>query len=112
MYILRFLKNSVSGRFFSGIEGVEYGLISKVDDDPLAEAEKLAATICEKSPDGIAISKFLLNKTWKKIPGWHCSGSASLSSAYLQGRTSVLPWRMHSIKTVNQKPYNIRSSFK
>jgi enoyl-CoA hydratase/carnithine racemase len=57
---------TMTGRFFSGQEGAEYGLISKVSETPLAEAEELARVICEKSPDAIAATKFLFKKTWKK----------------------------------------------
>lgn len=57
---------TMTGRFFSGREGLEYGLISKISDTPLADAEELARTICEKSPDAIAATKYLFRKTWKK----------------------------------------------
>ncbi len=57
---------TMTGRFFSGREGAEYGLISKISENPLVEAEKLARTICEKSPDAIAATKYLYKKTWKK----------------------------------------------
>lgn len=57
---------TMTGRFFSGLEGAEYGLISKISDNPLTEAEQLARTICEKSPDAVAATKYLVKKTWKK----------------------------------------------
>ena len=57
---------TMTGRFFSGQEGAEYGLISKVSNTTLAEAEALARVICEKSPDAIAATKFLFKKTWKQ----------------------------------------------
>ncbi len=57
---------TMTGRFFSGQEGAEYGLISKVSETPLAEAKEFARVICEKSPDAIAATKFLFKKTWKK----------------------------------------------
>ena len=57
---------AMTGRFFSGREGAEYGLISKISTEPLIEAEKLAAIICEKSPDAVAATKYLFKKTWKK----------------------------------------------
>ena len=57
---------TMTGRFFTGEEGSEYGLISKVSANPLAEAEALAKVICEKSPDAIAATKYLFKKTWKK----------------------------------------------
>lgn len=57
---------TMTGRFFSAQEGAEYGLISKVSDEPLIEAELLAQEICDKSPDAIAATKFLFKKTWKR----------------------------------------------
>jgi len=57
---------TMTGRFFTGQEGAEYGLISKVSNTPLDEAEALARVICEKSPDAIAATKFLFKKTWKQ----------------------------------------------
>jgi enoyl-CoA hydratase/carnithine racemase len=57
---------TMTGRNFSGLEGAEYGLISKISENPLADAEALANTIIEKSPDAIAAAKFLFKKTWKK----------------------------------------------
>lgn len=57
---------TMTGRFFSGMQALEYGLVSKVNDDPLAEATLLAETICQQSPDAIAATKYLFKKTWKK----------------------------------------------
>ena len=57
---------TMTGRFFSGAQGAEYGLISKVDTNPLQAAETLAHEICRKSPDAIAATKYLFKKTWKK----------------------------------------------
>ena len=57
---------TMTGRTFSGLEGAEYGLISKISENPLVEAEALANTLIEKSPDAIAAAKYLFKKTWKK----------------------------------------------
>jgi enoyl-CoA hydratase/carnithine racemase len=57
---------TMSGRIFSGSEGAEYGLISKISENPFADAEALASVIIEKSPDAIAAAKYLFRKTWKK----------------------------------------------
>lgn len=57
---------TMTGRFFSGNEALEYGLVSKVSDNPLVEAKVLADTICQQSPDAIAATKYLFKKTWKK----------------------------------------------
>jgi enoyl-CoA hydratase/carnithine racemase len=55
----------MTGRQFSAKEGYEYGLISKLSDDPMKDAEELAKLVAEKSPDAVAASKYLLKKTWK-----------------------------------------------
>jgi len=57
---------TMTGRFFSGTEGAEYGLVSKLSEDPMADAEALAKEITSKSPDAIAATKYLFKKTWKK----------------------------------------------
>ena len=53
-----------TGRVFSGTEAKALGLVTRVDADPLAAAEKLAAEIATRSPDAIAASKFLLQQAW------------------------------------------------
>lgn len=57
---------TMTGRFFSGLEGADYGLISKISETPLTDAVALADTISEKSPDAIAAVKYLFKRTWKK----------------------------------------------
>ena len=59
---------TMTGRVFSGEEGHEYGLISKLSDNPAKDAETLAQVICQKSPDAIAATKLLFRKTWKAGP--------------------------------------------
>ena len=59
---------TMTGRIFSGQEGFEYGLISKLSSNPMSNAEALAETISQKSPDMIAATKVLFRKTWKAGP--------------------------------------------
>jgi enoyl-CoA hydratase/carnithine racemase len=59
---------TMTGRVFSGEEAHEYGIVSKLSDDPMADAKQLAESIAEKSPDAIAATKFLFRKTWKADP--------------------------------------------
>lgn len=56
---------TMTGRQFSATEGHEYGLISKLSDNPMEEAKQLANIICQQSPDAIAATKYLFKKTWK-----------------------------------------------
>lgn len=55
----------MTGRKFTGREAFDFGLVSRISDDPLEDAEKLARMIAEKSPDAVAASKCLLKKAWK-----------------------------------------------
>ena len=55
----------MTARQFSGQEGYDYGLISRLADDPQAEAQALAERIVTRSPDAIAATKYLFKKTWK-----------------------------------------------
>ena len=66
---------TMTGRQFSAEEGFSYGLISKLADDPQAEALALAQTIATKSPDAIAATKYLFKKPGKRIPGKRCVGN-------------------------------------
>lgn len=53
-----------TGRVLSGTDAHRLGLVTHVDADPLAAAEKLAAEIIARSPDAIAAGKFLLQQAW------------------------------------------------
>jgi len=50
-----------TGREVSGIEALELGLVTMVDDDPAAAARVLAADIASRSPQAIRGSKHLIN---------------------------------------------------
>lgn len=104
---------TMTGRFFNGVEAAEYGLISKVSENPLADAEALAQTICEKSPDAIAATKYLFKKTWKKDTRsallWE-----RLTQLRLLGRKNQRIAMANGMakKGSEPKPFKDRSSFK
>src|SRR3954462_8679293 len=50
-----------TGRIFSAQEALQYGLATRVCDDPHAEAMQLAREIAGKSPDAIRAAKRMLN---------------------------------------------------
>lgn len=103
---------TMTGRFFSGTEGAEYGLISKVSEQPLAEAESLAATICEKSPDAIAATKFLFKKTWKKDTTLTLLWERLTQLRLFAGKNQRIAMTNALAKDREPKPYNIRTSFR
>ena len=51
-----------TGRIFSAQEALEYGLATRICDDPRAAAFDLAREIAGKSPDAIRAAKRLLNR--------------------------------------------------
>ena len=53
-----------TGRNISAEEALELGLVTRLADDPLAEAKALAAEIASKSPHAIRSGKRLLNESY------------------------------------------------
>lgn len=53
-----------TGRVFSAAEALALGLVTRVEADPLAAAETLAAQIATRSPDAVAAAKLLLQQAW------------------------------------------------
>jgi enoyl-CoA hydratase/carnithine racemase len=53
-----------TGRIVEAEEALRLGLITRICEDPLAEAEKMAREIASKSPDAIAAGK----KLWEQVP--------------------------------------------
>lgn len=65
---------TMTARQFSGSEAHAMGLVSRVCDDPLAQAYEFASELAERSPDAVAASKLLFNRSWtapdKIALGW------------------------------------------
>lgn len=55
---------TMTSRVFSGAEAQSLGLVTHLANDPLAAARALAAEIVIRSPDAVAASKFLLQRSW------------------------------------------------
>jgi enoyl-CoA hydratase/carnithine racemase len=55
---------TMTGRIISGTEAAELGLVTRCVDDPLKEAEILADLVVQRSPDSVAMTKELYQKTW------------------------------------------------
>ena len=43
------------------------GLVTRISDDPMAEALTFARELAERSPDAVAASKLLFNRSWNAI---------------------------------------------
>jgi enoyl-CoA hydratase/carnithine racemase len=59
---------TMTAEIFDGSRAQELGLVTKLDNDPLAGAHRLAAELSTKSPDALAAAKRLFNDTWQSSP--------------------------------------------
>lgn len=55
---------TMTGRIISGEEAASLGLVTKVCDNPLEEAEIFAKELVQRSPDALACAKELYQTTW------------------------------------------------
>ena len=55
---------ALTGRTLSGAEGYEVGLVTRVAEDPVDVASKLADDIASKAPAAVQAVKKLFNSTW------------------------------------------------
>lgn len=53
-----------TGRVFSGAEAHRLGIVTQVDEDPLAAARSLARQIAAKSPEAVRGAKRLFDEAW------------------------------------------------
>jgi len=51
-----------TGRMFSGEEALRLGVVTRLAEDPLADAQALAAEIAMKSPDAVRGAKRLFDR--------------------------------------------------
>mmetsp|Transcript_37339 Transcript_37339/g.120336 ORF Transcript_37339/g.120336 Transcript_37339/m.120336 type:complete len:331 (-) Transcript_37339:248-1240(-) len=54
----------MTGRIFDGEEALQLGLVTRLAEEPLAEARRLASEIAARSPDSTAAVKRLLDATY------------------------------------------------
>lgn len=55
---------TMTGRILSGIDALNYNLVTEVADDPLAAAKALASELSRRSPDALSLGKSLLQRNW------------------------------------------------
>lgn len=55
---------TMTARRFNGAEAKAMGLVTRISDDPMADALTFARELAERSPDAVAASKLLFNRSW------------------------------------------------
>lgn len=78
-----------TGRVMSGQEALELGLVTRVEQDPLAAAMALAQEIAGKSPDAIRAGKRLLEDAWHSDEATGLALEASLQMGLIGSPNQV-----------------------
>ncbi len=74
-----------TGRVVEADEALSLGLVTRVADDPLAEASALASQIAAASPSAIRSAKRLWNEGWHATPAEGLALEAELQQALMGG---------------------------
>jgi enoyl-CoA hydratase/carnithine racemase len=72
-----------TGRIFSGLEGLQLGVVTRLDEDPLIAARALATEIASKSPDAVRGAKRLFDEAWNEPPADSLALEASIQRTLL-----------------------------
>jgi enoyl-CoA hydratase/carnithine racemase len=59
---------AMTAQMLSGKEAADLGLVTELAADPVAAATDLARGIAQRSPDSVAATKRLFNRTWTSSP--------------------------------------------
>ncbi|WP_435770709.1 crotonase/enoyl-CoA hydratase family protein [Nocardioides sp. SYSU DS0651] len=59
---------TMTAEIFDGSRAQELGLVTRLDNDPVAGARRLAEELSHRSPDALAAAKRLFNDTWSASP--------------------------------------------
>ena len=89
------LELAMTAAIIDGNKAKELGLVTHITENPLELAQELAETICKQSPDSIAATKKLYNKSW-----WSGAGLALARESYYQ--LKILLGKNSKIKAYNQ----------
>lgn len=89
---------SMTAELFSAEQGKAWGLITETHADPLTAARELAETLASRSPDSVAATKFLFQRTWLAK-----DGVAFLWERWYQLRMLFNKNQRIAVKAVQQK---------
>lgn len=86
---------AMTGKVINGEQAHSHGMVTHVDEKPYERAVELAEAISMHSPDAVAATKTLYNKSW-----WSKPGFALARESFYQIR--ILLGKNYRIKTYNQ----------
>lgn len=59
---------TMTAEVLTGEQAAELGLVTRLDHDPVAAAQRLAVELSQRSPDAVAAAKRLFERTWTSSP--------------------------------------------
>jgi enoyl-CoA hydratase/carnithine racemase len=81
---------TMTGEMFTADYAKDIGLVTGVAEDPMAEAMALVEKIAARSPDSVASTKTLLEKTWSRSPRFSFPVEQVLQLRLLRGKNHAI----------------------
>lgn len=81
---------AMTGEIIDGTKALEIGLVSHLAELPMQKAIELAETLCQQSPDSVAATKKLYNKSWLGLPGIALARESYYQLKILLGKNSKI----------------------
>jgi len=78
-----------TARVFGADEALRMGVVTAIEDDPLAAARRMAAVIRERSPDAVRGTKCLVNEAWQRSEADSLALEAQLQLRLLGARNQA-----------------------
>ncbi|WP_375748508.1 crotonase/enoyl-CoA hydratase family protein [Vibrio sp. HN007] len=98
------LEMAMSAKEIDASKAKEYGLVTKIADDPYARAYDLALELINRSPDVLAATKKLYHKTWWSSPGMALCLETWYQIKVIVGKNRVIAARREK-EAENKRPY-------
>lgn len=98
------LELTLSAKVVSGVEAAALGLVTRVADDPLAEAHALAEAIASRSPDAVAGGKRLLHEAWEAPEAEALAAERRWQRRMLRGRNQRIAVARNSVREGETPP--------
>lgn len=89
---------TMTGRVLSSDQALEYGLVTHVEEDPMAKAHALIKELLERSPDSVAAAKFMLQRIFGLDEGDHLTQERRWQRRVLGFKNQRLSIKKHSGK--------------
>ena len=79
----------MTARMFSGEQALDYGLVTRLADDPMAAARDLSAEISGRSPEAVTGVKQLVERVWNMDPGEGLAVEAEIQAPIIGGANQI-----------------------